>query len=107
MESIDIYLAPAMRRHHDTSFELKQVNLTWSAIKYLDNKEMDELEIKIDFNHPHEISPKIVMDLIVVHFKDREKFTCIGKRVTKRMLEGTEIEKLARYSHTLYAKIPR
>lgn len=59
-QSLDIYIVPARRRQLDQSFELKQVNLTWDAIKFEQNKEKYELEIKIDFLHPYEISPDIV-----------------------------------------------
>ena len=59
-QSLDIYIVPARRRQLDQSFELKQVNLTWDAIKFEQNEEKYELEIKIDFLHPYEISPDIV-----------------------------------------------
>jgi hypothetical protein len=63
---IDMYVEPAIGRENDASdFNASLLNFTWGVEYFL----KDFMFIKLNFTHPHEISPEIIQDKLVFHVK--------------------------------------
>ena len=91
---MDLYLKPSKDWHiYEEGFEVSpKLNFTWKVVEFDD----DLMAINLTFSSAIDISPKVVRDSVVIHFKNASQWL--------RSADGTELD--PEYL-TIYGEVPK
>ena len=78
-ELMDIYVMVEPDRLDAPGFELASLNFTWECMGFTGT----EMHIFMNFSYPIEISPEVVPDMLVLHFKPVSKEHFISPELQK------------------------
>ena len=72
--SVDMYIKPWNYRTKAEDFNGKVLNFTWEVTKFRNFKRksvpMAQMDVKLAFEYPPEVSPALVQDTIVIFIKE-------------------------------------